>query len=242
MRYNLFLKGEASTWEEAKKRLIESISLDEKRVGEDYGVAFPGVYNEKEHFVYEGELTGPYKVTESLEVVFYTDRESVEAGYRTLGVGEVLEEDDIKVIPSPGAYHTWRNTKWEYNIYPHRAALLAEVETEKERRLTEGFNWNGYQQRCRPDKDVPYQREMIENFKEIESFQVHWAFSNTPERYLFTNLEEFLNLRNKGQYFTETIFSFEELLKVTIENAATWEELNAIEVKQTFEEGLKTFY
>ncbi len=242
MRYNLFLKGEASTWEEAKKRLIESISLDAERVAENYGVAFPGVYNEKEHFVYEGELTGPYKVTESLEIVFYSDRESVEAEYRTLGVGEVLEGDNIRVIPSPGAFHEWESPEWVYNIEQHREVLLNEVELEKERRLTEGFNWNGYQQRCRPDKDVPYQREMIENFKEIESFQVHWAFSNTPKRYLFTTLEEFSDLRNKGQYFTETVFSFEELLKVTIENATTVEELNAIEVKQTFEEGLKTFY
>lgn len=242
MRYNLFLKGKASTWEEAKKRLIESISLAEERVGEDYGVAFPGAYDEKKHFVYEGELPGPYRLTESLEVVFYTDRESVEAGYRTLGVGEVLEGDNIKVIPSPGAYHTWRDSSWQYDIAPHKASLLSEIETEKERRLTEGFNWNGYQQRCRPDKDVPYQREMIENFKEIESFQVHWAFSNTPKRYLFTTLEEFKDLRDKGQYFTGTIFSFEELLKVTIENATSEDELNAIEVKQTFEEGLKTFY
>ncbi len=134
MRYNLFLKEEATSWEVAKTKHIKSAILNEERIKKDYKKAFPYIYNPDKHFVYEGELTVPYRITKSLEIIFYTDKESVEARYKVLGAGEVLEGDEIKIIPSPGAFHAWEYSKWEYKVELERQHLSSSIE-QAEREL-----------------------------------------------------------------------------------------------------------
>lgn len=115
MKYNLLKKETADTWEEAKKKLIKSISLDENRIGEKYEKAFPYDYDPKVHFVYEGELTGPYIIQPDFTLYFLNDREQVEKGYKILGIGEILEGDKIKNIPSPGGFYMWDSDLWIYD-------------------------------------------------------------------------------------------------------------------------------
>lgn len=128
MRYNLFKKETASDWEAAKKKLLKSTSLNEERIAGDYKEAFPYIYKEEEHFVFEGELAGPYKIVEDLSIYFYTDKECIELGYRTLGIGEVLEEEKIVYIPSPGQYYKWEQGKWVYDADLERVSLNSKIQ------------------------------------------------------------------------------------------------------------------
>ena len=115
MRYNLLKKETANTWEEAKEKYIKSFSLNEKRINGKYEKAFPYDYDPEVHFVYEGELTGPYIIQPDFTLYFLNDREQIEKGYKVLGIGEILEGDKIKKIPSPGEFYTWNTNTWIYD-------------------------------------------------------------------------------------------------------------------------------
>jgi hypothetical protein len=115
MRYNLLKKEPANTWKLAKEKLIKSISLDENRIDGKYEIAFPYDYDPKIHFVHEGEITGPYTIQSDFTLYFLNDIEQIEKGYKNLRIGEILEENKIKMIPSPGKFYTWTNNVWIYN-------------------------------------------------------------------------------------------------------------------------------
>ena len=115
MRYNLFKKEPAPTWEEAKENHIKSVSLAEDRINGEYEKAFPYDYDPEIHFVYEGELTRSYIIQSNFTLYFLSDREQVEKGYKVLGIGEILERDKIKVISSPGEFYIWNDNTWIYN-------------------------------------------------------------------------------------------------------------------------------
>lgn len=115
MRYNLLKKEPANTWEKAKKNHIKSISLDGNRVDGKYETAFPYDYDSEVHFVYEGELTKPYTIQPNFTLYFLNDREQLEKGYKVLGTGEILEGNEIKIIPSPGQFYTWAGNVWIYD-------------------------------------------------------------------------------------------------------------------------------
>lgn len=115
MKYNLFKKEAAPTWEEAKEKHIKSVSLDEKRINGKYEKAFPYDYDPEVLFVHEGELTEPYTIQPDFTLYFLNDREQIENGYKVLGIGEILEGDQIKTISSPGEFYTWNISAWIYN-------------------------------------------------------------------------------------------------------------------------------
>lgn len=115
MRYNLFKKKPAPTWEEAKENYIKSVFLAEDRINGEYEKAFPYDYDSKVNYVYEGELTGPYIVQPDFTLYFFNDREQVKKGYKVLGIGEILEGDKIKNISSPGEFYEWKEDTWIYN-------------------------------------------------------------------------------------------------------------------------------
>lgn len=138
MRYNLFEKKKASSWEEAQKKLLKSAELNEERIGKNYKEAFPYDYNPEFNFVYEGELTGPYRIEEDFSLYFYNDREQVELGYRLLGEGEILEGDNIKQISSPSQFHKWSGEEWLYDVELKRKYLNDEIQiTERDLEATQ---------------------------------------------------------------------------------------------------------
>ncbi|MCS5421238.1 MULTISPECIES: hypothetical protein [Psychrilyobacter] len=245
MIYNLFKKEAAPTWQEAKLKLITSQSFDENRIGKKYDKAFPPgykyAYDEKNHFVYEGDLTEPYIIQSDFTLYFLNDREQIEKGYRVLRIGEILEEDKIKTIPSPGMFYEWEGMEWVLNIEAKRRSLFSEIEIEKGKLLENGFLWKGeYQQRCRAEKDLPYIRETLENFDLIPNYSLKWYFSNLPEGYSFSNKEEFLELRNNGMIFTGEVFKMESELKFKINSAITSEDLT-LNIKEEYKKGLVGF-
>ncbi|MGB6127883.1 MAG: hypothetical protein WBG30_03960 [Psychrilyobacter sp.] len=239
MKYNLFEKEAAPTWELAKEKLIKSKTTT--RYNGEFETIFPYNYNEKNTFVYEGELTGPFRIEEDFTIYFYSDRECIELGYRFLGVGEKLVGDKIINVPSIGQYYEWKEEKWVYNISPHKIDLIAKIEKEKDEILSGGFLWNGkYQQRCRAEKDLPYIRETLENFELIPNYSLKWYFSNLPEGYSFNNKEEFLGLRNDGMIFIGDVFKIESELKLKINSARAIEDL-AFSVEEEYNKGLVGF-
>ena len=138
MRYNLFKKESASSWEIAKEKFIKSTSLDSDRIGEDYKRAFPYDYNSDIHFIYEGELNAPYRIEDGYSIYFYSEREQVELGYRLLGEGEILEGDNIKQIPTPSPFHSWNGEEWVYDVELKRVYLNDEIRiTERELETTQ---------------------------------------------------------------------------------------------------------
>ncbi|GLI57372.1 hypothetical protein PM10SUCC1_28860 [Propionigenium maris DSM 9537] len=138
MRYNLFKKEAASSWEVAKEKLMKSTSLNPERIGEDYKKAFPYDYNPEVHFVFEGDLTTPYRIEEDFSITFYNERELVEQGYRVLTDGEFLEGDNIRYIHSPGKFYEWNGTEWTYSAELERVFLNSEIQaTEKQIEATQ---------------------------------------------------------------------------------------------------------
>jgi len=138
MRYNLFEKKTVSSWEEAQKKLIKTAALNKERIGENYIKAFPYDYNPELHFVYEGELTVPYRIGEDYSIDFYTDRELVEQGYKLLGAGEFLEGDNIRYIHSPAKFYIWDGEEWIYDVEIEREYLNNEIQaTERELEATQ---------------------------------------------------------------------------------------------------------
>ncbi|UUV17384.1 hypothetical protein NRK67_00660 [Fusobacteria bacterium ZRK30] len=115
MKYNLLKKEAANTWELAKEKHIKSVSLDKNRINRKYEKAFPYDYDPEVHFVYEGKLTGPYIIQPDFTLYFLNDREQIEKGYKALGIGEILEGNKIKIIPSPGEFYTWNTNTWIYD-------------------------------------------------------------------------------------------------------------------------------
>lgn len=115
MRYNLFKKEVANTWELAKEKHIKSSSLNENRINKKYEKVFPYDYDPKIYFVHEGKLTGPFTIQPDFSLYFLNDREQIEKGYKILGIGEILEGDVINRIPSPGQFHIWSTNNWFYN-------------------------------------------------------------------------------------------------------------------------------
>ncbi len=139
MRYNLFEKEAAPDWETAKERLIKSTSLDHERIGEDYKKAFPYDYDPNIHFVYEGNITAPYKINEDMTLYFYTDKEQAEKGYRLLRDGERIEFGELIVVPSPGNDYRWYQGKCilERDYLIAIGAITVESEKEKARQERE---------------------------------------------------------------------------------------------------------
>lgn len=140
MKYNLFKKEAADTWEEAKEKHIKSISLDGDRINGKYERAFPYNYDPEIHFVYEGELIDPYTILSDFTLYFLNDREQIEKGYKVLGVGEILKGDKIKKLPSPGKFYTWSGRTWIYNrqlelddINSRLKSIEANLETKQAR-------------------------------------------------------------------------------------------------------------
>ena len=139
MKYNLFKKEPANTWELAKEKLIKSVSLDANRINGEYKKAFPYDYNPETHFVSEGELTGPYTIQPDFTLYFLNDREQIEKGNRTLGIGEILEGDVINSIPSPGQFHIWSTNAWIYNKQLEIDSInnrIKSIETDLENKQT----------------------------------------------------------------------------------------------------------
>lgn len=134
MRYNLFKKETADTWEDAKNKLIESICLNGNRVGKDYKLAFPRVYDKKIHFVYEGELK-PFKILRDFSLHFYTDEECAALGYRQLKDGEIITDGKLQVIENPGEGYRWTGTQWlkEREFLIDIGSITIESEKEKAR-------------------------------------------------------------------------------------------------------------
>ncbi|GLI54763.1 hypothetical protein PM10SUCC1_02780 [Propionigenium maris DSM 9537] len=138
MKYNLFERKIATSWEEAEKKLLKSTDLDGERIDEDYKKAFPYDYNPEIHFIYKGELTGPYRIEKDFSLYFYNDREQVELRYRFLGEGEILEGDNIKQVPSPSPFHNWNGEEWVYDIELERKYLNGKIQiTEREMEVTQ---------------------------------------------------------------------------------------------------------
>lgn len=226
MKYSLFKKEVAPSWEEAKEKFLESASYDENRINQKYKDVFPYDYNPKFHFVYEGEITGPYIIQPDFTLYFLNDREQIEKGYKSLRTGEILDGDKIINIPSPGSFYEWENMEWVLNIDKKKSALLTEIEREKKSFLENGFLWDGkYQQKCRPSIDIPFIRESLENFNLIPNYTQVWYFSNYPEGYTFASKDEFLKVRNMGMIFVGTIFKIESELKLEINNIQSKEDL-----------------
>jgi len=139
MKYNLFEKEAAPTWELVKEKLIKSISLDENRINSEYAIAFPYHYNPEIHFVYEGELTEPYIIQPDFTLYFLNEREQVEEGYRVLGTGEILEGNKVKTIPSSGQFYIWDGNAWIYDKQREINSInnrIKTTETDLENRQT----------------------------------------------------------------------------------------------------------
>ncbi|WP_028856941.1 hypothetical protein [Psychrilyobacter atlanticus] len=139
MKYNLFKKEPAPTWEEAKEKHIKSVSLDENRIDGKYEKAFPYDYDPEIHFVYEGELVEPYTIQSDFTLYFLNDREQIEKGYKILGIGEILEDNMIKTIPSPGEFYTWNANIWIYDKQSEIDSInnrIKAIETDLENRQT----------------------------------------------------------------------------------------------------------
>ncbi len=128
MKYNLLKKEGASSWEVAKEKFIKEISLNKERIDKDYKKAFPYDFDSEKHFVYEGELNRPYRITEDFQVIFYSDKESLEAGYITLGEGEFLKGNNIVKAPKPSQFHEWSGSEWVYIVELERSYISSEIE------------------------------------------------------------------------------------------------------------------
>lgn len=113
MRYNLFKKEAAPTWEEAKKKLIKSKNTT--RYDGKFETIFPYDYDPKLTFICMGEITEPYTILPDFTLYFLNDREQVEKGYRVLGAGEIIEGSAIAIIPSPNPFYEWKVNRWVYN-------------------------------------------------------------------------------------------------------------------------------
>lgn len=113
MRYNLFKKEAAPTWEKAKKKLIKSKNT--ARYDGKFETVFPYDYDPKLTFIWMGEITKPFTILPDFTLYFLNDREQVEKGYRVLKAGEVIEGDAIKIIPSPSPFYEWKEGRWIYN-------------------------------------------------------------------------------------------------------------------------------
>lgn len=185
MKYNLFLKEPADTWELAKEKLIKSISLDESRIDGKYEKAFPYDYDPEVHFVYEGELK-PFKILSDFSLYFYTDKEQALNGYRELKDGETITNGELNYTESPGEGHRWHNDTWltdrQYGIVTGSINL----ETEKEKA------------RAQREKEFTAYHKLISNFnakvvdlpiekmENIILWRAEWL--NVPNAYTELNL------------------------------------------------------
>lgn len=241
MRYNLFKKEPANTWGLAKEKHIKSVSLDENRIRGEYEKVFPYDYDPTIHFVHEGEITESYIIQPDFTLYFFNDKEQIEKGYKILGIGEILDKNKIKTIPSPGEFCQWKEGKWIFDTERKKMSLLSEIEDKKRKILEKGFLWNEkYQQRCRAEKDIPFIRETLENFDLISNYKAIWYFSNHPAGYLFDSREKFLKVRNSGMIFIGEVFKIESELKLKINSAVVVEDL-AFNVKEEYNKGLEGF-
>ena len=134
MIYNLIKKEEANNYKLAKEKVIESITLDKNRVNKDYKIAFPRIYDENIHFVYEGQLR-PFKINADYSLYFYTDKECAINGYRELRTGEQIINGALVFTESPSEEYRWSGNEWleprAYEIYT--GAITLESEKNKAR-------------------------------------------------------------------------------------------------------------
>ena len=143
MIYNLLKKEAANNWEVAKAKLIKSVSCCEERVDDDYSYAFPyelddPLFKKEDHFIYEGSLLKPHRIDEDFSIYFYSERECIELGYRTLGVGEVLQGANIVYKPAPDNFHTWSGSEWTYVVDLERRSIERDIQsTERELETTQ---------------------------------------------------------------------------------------------------------
>lgn len=111
MIYNLIKKEKADNYRLAKEKVVESIGLDENRINKDYKIAFPRVYDEKIHFVHEGQLR-PFKINADYSLYFYTDKECAINGYRELRTGEQIINGTLVFTESPSEEYKWSGSEW----------------------------------------------------------------------------------------------------------------------------------
>lgn len=138
MEYHLFKKEPALSWEGAKEKHIKSISLDESRINKKYGKAFPYDYDPEIHFVYEGAITGPFKIATDFSLYFYTDEEQALNGYRVLRDGEIITNGELSYVESLGEGYKWHDDTWitsrKYGIAIGSITLESEKEKARQER------------------------------------------------------------------------------------------------------------
>lgn len=148
-----------------------------------------------------------------------TRNELVEQGKEVkLNIGEIIEEKKIIVIEKPknliSPIWNFKAKKWEENYTKEQ--YLKDIDKVKAQVLTNGYEWNGHQQKCR-DKDVAFLESVISTQKDYKAdfgkdLIVEWAF-NDNDRDIPMTLKETKALKYTGQAFMQKVFKVEGILK-----------------------------
>ena len=133
----------------------------------------------------------------------------------TLSDGQYVEDGKIKTKDKPeGLQIEW---DWETKEWVEKGTIdmvKFEVDLLKTKILEEGYEWNGYRQKCR-DKDIA----LINNTLDALNYAVQinpdekvtWYFNdNTP---LVIGITELIDLRQKGFKFIQGVYDVENRYK-----------------------------
>ncbi|MBR8748698.1 hypothetical protein IX317_000357 [Fusobacterium sp. DD29] len=203
----------------------EDVELTEKQMQEQ------GKEIYKQCVIYKGEspLSG-YPVIDKGELRAATDRELIDMGLKTLGVGEVLSGDYILGVEKPNPYSVWDGTKWVEDAELKKDYYFNLIDTYKKECLEYGFDYNGHQQRCR-DKDVAFMVAtvvalLISRLIKKQEKSVPWYFEDNHGETM--GLDEMAMLMAYGTTFIQSVYDtenyFKTIEKIEMIDSATFED------------------
>lgn len=133
----------------------------------------------------------------------------------TLSDGQYVEDGKIKTKDRPeGVQIEW---DWETKEWIEKGTIdmvKFEVDSLKTKILEEGYEWNGYRQKCR-DKDIALINNTISALKDFETMgsprKIIWYFNESDG--VEMGVQELSELRLYGLEFIQAVYDVENTLK-----------------------------
>lgn len=133
----------------------------------------------------------------------------------TLSDGQYVEDEEIKIKDKPeGVQIEW---DWETKEWVEKGTIDMvnfEVDSLKTKILEEGYEWNGYRQKCR-DKDIALINSTLEALNHAVQInpdeKVTWYFNDSTSLVMGTT--ELIDLRQKGFKFIQGVYEVEHMYK-----------------------------
>ena len=139
--------------------------------------------------------------------------------------GEYIEQGKIIVVPAPETLlkKVWDKTAHVWGegatVKELKEYYFNKINTYKAEILEVGFNFNGYQQKCR-EKDLAFLGNAIAANEDAQVYSktpvTHWSFNDHDV--IEMSLEDLKHLRIAGATFVQAIFTIEAQLKASEAN------------------------